>query len=907
VKPTEDIGTADSKALDRQDMIAPTRSEAFQEMLWLAVKDSVDRDALARLFWLMNGHPRLLGHQRCLRNLLSLLSTPEFRDAVADWAGNWKDDIPAWIDAATWAGKLQLTEGSKLEAFFKEPRNEEHHVLMWHGVTRHPLAGALWIRHQSDPDPKIATSDLKGAGRMFRLLQWHFFCSQAQARHARSTLEEYLNYDQPSEWPAWPRPAAALGLAIRRLSHHPIDALLEGLPFETQLNKFAAAVVNEKGQLIRKHPSEHALLRLIALTDYFEDFKNYFEGKPAKPRRQGGGGGGGGGGRPVPGFIHLSTEPLVVFEPPEPDSGDEDVPTRTFTRVSIRGDTLDTLTVADRQALDLVPGEDLRPVMDLSPIEDLPGGIHGLWVRRQAIEAASQHNYWDRSQLTPFEVASLLDAIADKATDGSDHDPSARDAGLLLQCMLMFGCTAESARTTRSMWLQKPTSTSAQPEPLHTRAILVDPETGECAGIAVPAVAPVYASEPPEGFREYAEAAQSYLLLPDVAGMGAALLQHQRRKEVQVGGAVFSESPSKLEDCVAKILLAVNQKVDAASRPRLTTTKVSRKLPSLLSRAGLDEVGIALVCGDHRYIGQARLHYTQHQTHLLAQAYVKSIRRMTNEARRPLKPASISNQASTPGRSIGARLVVKTDTLQQLIGSMQTELGHMPQRSRSAWHRYHRTYILYTLVMQALITGIRPTLQPERLLSDFLSCDKPMGQEPVVVCVTEKDDQYEARSRPLLITDRLQRQFSYLTAHAQSLWRWQPVGLSTRKYTQAQSAFIDWDTDSIKPTVCAVGPHWIARELASHGMSAAANFTRAYLRTWMLQDGCPEQMIDALLGHAGVGQSPVQMHSTFDFARHMDEMGSRLENMSSALGLEPIPSRLADPWTSLATHGSPIH
>lgn len=573
----DDTGAADREALDRHDIAAPAHSEAFQEALRQAERDGVDRDALARLFWLMNAHPRLLGHQRCLRNLLSLLSTPDFREGVAAWADEWKDDIPAWIDAAKWADKLQPSEGSKLEAFFKEPRHEKHHVLMRHGINRHPLVGALWIRHQGDPDPARPTFSLTAAGRMFRLLQWHLFCSQAQARHARSTLEQYLNYDKPSEWPAWPRPGAALGLAIRRFSYHPTDALLEGLPFETRLDTFADAVVNERDRLIKAHPREHAQQRLIALTAYFEDFKHYFEGKPARPRLHGGGGsGGGGGGRPVPGFIHLSTEPLVVFEPPEPDSGDEDVPTRTVTRVSVRGEALDTLTAADREALDLVPGEDLHPVMDLFPIEDLPGGIHGLWAQRQAIEAASQHYYWDRSQLTPLEVASLLDAIASQATEGPSHDPGAREAGLLLQCMLMFGCTAESARTTRSMWLPKPTSTSAQPEPLATRTVLVDPETGECAGIVVPAVAPAYASEPPEGHRECAEASQSYLLLPDIAGMGAALLQHQRRKEVQVGGAVFSESPSKLEDCVAKMLLQANQALDAASRPRLTTTKVSR-------------------------------------------------------------------------------------------------------------------------------------------------------------------------------------------------------------------------------------------------------------------------------------------------------------------------------------------
>lgn len=889
----DEFRPAHDEALDPQDTVAPSRSRIFQDVLRAAERDGVDREALCRLFWLLNGHPRLLGHRRCLQNLLSLLSTPEFQDGVDAWADDWTGDTPAWIDAARWAARLQSTVRATLEDFVKEPRYESHHVLMRHGINRHPVAGAIWIRHHSDPDPMRPTHGLTRAGRTFRLLQWHFFCSQAQARHEHSSLAAYMEYDKPEEWPAWPRPSAALGLAIRKFSYQPFDALLESLPYETRLDRFSLEVVAAKDRLIKQHSDDPARQRVVALISYFEDFKNYFEGRPPRPRRQGGGGGGGAR-RTVPGFIHLNTEPLILFEPPEADSGDEDVPTRTVTRVSVRDDTLDTLTAADRAVMDLAPGEDLRPVLELFPIEEFPGGIHRLWAIRQAIDAVSQRNYWDKSQLTPLEVAALLDAITSAETQNAEHTSESKEAGLLLQCMLMFGCSAEGARTTRTMWSSALASMVERHEPLTTRAVVVDAETGECAGIAVPAVVPAYVSEPPEGFRQCADATQSYLLLPDTAGLGAALLEHQLGKDVQIGGTAFSESPKKLEDLVAQILLETNRRLDSASRPRVTTVKVSRKLPAMLSRAGLDEVGVALVCGDHSYKGQARLHYTQHQTQQLAQAYARAIRRMASEARRPLKSPSSSDHTASSG-SIGARLIVSTDALRQLIASLRSELARTPERSRGAWHRYHRAYILYTAVMQGLLTGIRPTLQPETLLNHFLAYDKPMGREPIVVCVSEKDDQYEARSRPLLITGPLQHQLAHLAAHEQEMWRWQPAGLLTSNLTRAQRAYSDWDDNNVNPTARPVGPSWIARELARHGLCAAANFTRAYLRTWLVNDGCSQQAIDGLLGHAGTGQSPVHMHSTFAFELHINELSSRLERMSSALGLESVPSRLAKP------------
>ena len=65
---------------------------------------------------------------------------------------------------------------------------------------------------------------------MFRLLQWHFFCSQAEARYQHSTLEQYLQYDRMGEWPAWPRPAAAVGRAHDLLGED--DALPDATSIE---------------------------------------------------------------------------------------------------------------------------------------------------------------------------------------------------------------------------------------------------------------------------------------------------------------------------------------------------------------------------------------------------------------------------------------------------------------------------------------------------------------------------------------------------------------------------------------------------------------------------------------------------------------------------------------------------
>lgn len=886
------------EALGRLDTVAPAESPAFNAVLAVAAQSGVDQDALTRLFWLMNAHPRLLGHQRCLQNLASLLSTAEFTDGVYEWANSWSDDIPAWAHAARWASRLDQRASSELDAFVRGPRNVSHHVMMRHGINRHPCAGALWIRHHSDPEPALPTASLAAPGRMFRLLEWHLFCSQAEARHRRSTLEQYLNYDLAPEWPAWPRPAAAVGLALRQFSYGDWDTLLEELPYQTQLDAFADELVGRRDRLLAEFGEGEARHRVVALISYFEDFKRIFDGESTKSGRDGGGGKGGAR-RGIPGFIHFTNSPMVFFEPPEPESGDEDVPGRNATRVHIHNDKLTPQAITDLELQGIAPSEDLRPIMDLFPIEDRPGGIHSLWTMRQATEAAAHKNYWDKSQLTPHEVATLLDAInlhpADRLTPYDEAKDEA--ARLTLACMLVFGCGFEEARTTRSLSSTELSARVVTGDSLATRVVLVDEETGVCTGFAVPAIGPRYTSRLPDSFFQNANAAQPFITLPDLTGLGSALLRHQRRTSNLSEGPVFCEAAVELEGEVERLLASTNRGLDAVTRPRLTTTKVSRKLPSMLSRAGVDEVGVAILCGDRRYEGQARLHYTQHQSDDLAKAYTKAIRRLFAEAGHPIAPSGPPVPLSA-GVVVGARLIVTTANLRAFIGGLRTELAEAPSLTRSARHRYHQAFMLYALVMQGLLMSVRPSNQPERLLADLLAHGRLLGREDFVAALVEKDDQYESRARAVAVPNRLRRQFGHLIDHAEATWRWRPVDLAIPSTTLAQSLFLDWADDQTRPQAHVVDVQWLTRQLAQFGLPAPANFTRAYVRTWLIRDGCAEQVVDAFLGHAAVGQSPIAMHGTFDFAHHRVEICTRLERMADELGLEPVRSRLADPEAS---------
>ena len=106
--------------------------------------------------------------------------------------------------------------------------------------------------------------------------------------------------------------------------------------------------------------------------------------------------------------------------------------------------------------------------------------------------------------------------------------------------------------------------------------------------------------------------------------------------------------------------------------------------------------------------------------------------------------------------------------------------------------------------------------------------------------------------------------------------------------------FLDWPEDDAAPRAAVVEPLWIANQLHAQGMPAAANFHRGYLRSRLLSQGCPEEVINTFLGHASKGQSLHNLHASFDVDHHVREITAHLERIANELGMRPLPSLLAD-------------
>lgn len=895
--------------IDMADRMAPTASEPWKALISLARNQGADSEALRDLLWILNAHPRLIGHQKCFHNLRGLLTEPNLTNAVHEWASGWSSMLARWHSISEWVAGLRPGLTPEVEPLFRQPRHERHHLLMRHGINRHPLAGALWTEHHS---ALCHPGVFRLAAQAHSELQWHFFCMQAEARYRGSTRTQYEAYAGAPEWPESPRPGDAMGLAVRDLSYPELDDLTKALPTEDSTPRFADALIDAKDNLLRIAEPFGAQIRVLAMVRYAEAFKGLLDGEPwlRRPRdtttteREGGR-------WTVPGFVRVSGALVVLFEPPEDDPLDEDIPHRDSVRVHLAEESLTPAALDAMEQQGISPAEVVTQALDLFHPGKKPGGMMSLISQRLALEAAAQRHPWDRRNLTPLELAELfrhLENLASAAAETADLLTS--EARLALLAMLLLGCGLDDVLAAR---IAPDPNVQSDAVPRHElgngRLLLIDPVSARVIGHSIPTVQPLYRLPADQAFAACAEASAERFVLPDFTSLGLELLGHATRNGAPNSGRIFISNRSALQAAIDAILREVNQCLDPDTRGRVTVAKIRSKLGALLYQAGLDETAVALITNDRRFARSARLHYTQHSVDRLQSGYVKAIRRMLKSAGRlslyrppdgaecTLDPANAPSKASFQ-MAAGARLVVSRDRLSSLVCELRGDIERKPNRLRSAFHRYHQDFLLYCLLMQNFETGGRVVQDPGHLYKEWAHSPQSLGapsvarQRQFVVSLADKDNQYRSRARAIFLPPSLRRQFQHLQSHAAGYWRWQPVTSPQPQAGTSPTPFVDWDAADTKPRAIILGPTWIAQQLQRRGFPVPTNFHRGYLRTQLLFRGCPPQTVDAFLGHAETGEVPHIRHGSFDYDVWRQHIEAHVAEITKEAGLIPVPSQL---------------
>jgi hypothetical protein len=213
----------------------------------------------------------------------------------------------------------------------------------------------------------------------------------------------------------------------------------------------------------------------------------------------------------------------------------------------------------------------------------------------------------------------------------------------------------------------------------------------------------------------------------------------------------------------------------------------------------------------------------------------------------------------------------------------------------------HNRYTAYVALGLAMATGCRLVRTPVPDLRVALAAD---GFLPL----QEKDRSDGNHARIVWLPESIRTQISYYLEHLGELWLQLPAGISNTGWIEAtkqrdRSRFggerfaINWlhtffflenDPRGLRPVELSGTrlKKYLDAELPDQWPVANAN--RHVFRSFLTNDGCPANVINAAMGHWQYGESVWDPYSAFDPMQYRNAIRPHLDTLMAAIGFEPL-------------------
>ena len=368
---------------------------------------------------------------------------------------------------------------------------------------------------------------------------------------------------------------------------------------------------------------------------------------------------------------------------------------------------------------------------------------------------------------------------------------------------------------------------------------------------------------------------------PDIA----TRIVRVRNLDPPFNDSLFSQPLEEIQASLQDSIRRFNLKHHA----RISLRRLHQVLPDTIRRLASDDSQALLLTSDSDPGIHAQLVYQTTLISTLRATYQRAL-----EAILPnwdlSRPETLPPLDGDDAPSVGSTLHVHDWALKIVVKRLQSELAK-PRPETQPLVSFHNRFVGYVWMMLAFATGIRAIRNP---LDSLLDVDWSCG----LIYVEDKFAKSAANQRVLALAPTAFEQLVLYRRHlaalcdlipepeTQSAIRWTSNGQSSRV------PFLFFLSKNLAPQP--LTPANIGIFLQSCFVEIPANLGRHGLRTELHRAGCPDEWIDATLGHDEIGTEPLGRYSAMSIADRHYIARTYIEPMLQRAGWKPLaglPSR----------------
>jgi hypothetical protein len=337
---------------------------------------------------------------------------------------------------------------------------------------------------------------------------------------------------------------------------------------------------------------------------------------------------------------------------------------------------------------------------------------------------------------------------------------------------------------------------------------------------------------------------------------------------------LFKSPLEEYEKSLAEFTKYINQ----TFYTRLTAGRISSFIFEALAEAPGSELTMAMcITGQQHQLGNTALHYTALPVNQLQKTYQNLSDELLSSPDR-LESTHAKALAQTTFR-VGSRICPTRETIQSLIANLKLSTSSQWEKIRTAPWRdpkklatFHNRLSFYTYTMIAFATGFRAVRNPLTRISQI---DKTTGF--AVISDKDYDDQYNSRLvwLPAVCLEQLDLFHRHCRRIRNNLLDINP---NLHRRLIEQDEFMVFLNEYLSKRV-EISPGELRKRIypripiGNGTYKLPPNANRHYLRTHLLLQNCPPDIINSFLGHWELGEEPwsgLSGLSPYDFRKQLE-------------------------------------